>query len=642
MQQEEQPEDESSVFVKYSKETSFSGLKYVGMRGNATRRLIWLLVVLLALSGLVYQIVNCTDKFIRRPSSTKLTYEKKDELDFPAVTICNTNMFRLDTLGQVFNGIWPAYTAGIPQIQQLFPSLQIGEDVGEDVMYDLPDEYPGNMSLYEFIVKNAHTKEGSIKLCRFNGKSCNPENFTTTITNYGVCFTFNSIEFDQPQKVRTPGQLRGLGLMLDAKPKQNVPAPRLHSGFKVLLHPKDEIANLQDFGIELDIGKHTAVGIKPKEIERLPDPYGDCIPDNKGHLKYLSGQYTDSKCFLECETDVIVANCGCRTFYMPGNATFCEPHELVGCFYATHEYFHGRKNDECDCPSSCSELKYSTSVSQATFPSHSVSVMLALRHDLSYERKAFNEAIMLISNHGYNDFAIQKSLFILQWLEATTTKINVTLKETFPDAFADIHANITISFEYIFPEIALLLADFIYDQVSPYILNPVNISYGSEIYLQTEQQYIATYLHSGWFKVSLANGLVDAYNSSTSGNVSFDEYVDYVYDEFDIEAGFYEILAFSYQGVHDYLLQVATPYYAETDLLTLTTEYMRKNFAYVEIYFGDLEIERIVEQKDYELFQFICDWGGALGLFFGASLLSFIETIDFFCYDYMREKMRKK
>ena len=34
--------------------------------------------------------------------------------------------------------------------------------------------------------------------------------------------------------------------------------------------------------------------------------------------------------------------------------------------------------------------------------------------------------------------------------------------------------------------------------------------------------------------------------------------------------------------------------------------FCRKNIAYVDIYYGDLEVESIIEQKEYEGFQFIC------------------------------------
>ena len=57
------------------------------------------------------------------------------------------------------------------------------------------------------------------------------------------------------------------------------------------------------------------------QVERLPKPYGSCLTESTGTLKYLAGSYTKSKCFLECETDYVVSECSCRSFYMPGERT---------------------------------------------------------------------------------------------------------------------------------------------------------------------------------------------------------------------------------------------------------------------------------------------------------------------------------
>ena len=57
-------------------------------------RLFWLLVVLGALCGLVFQLYRSTQKFIGHGTNTNLKYITEDNLDFPSVTLCNTNMFR--------------------------------------------------------------------------------------------------------------------------------------------------------------------------------------------------------------------------------------------------------------------------------------------------------------------------------------------------------------------------------------------------------------------------------------------------------------------------------------------------------------------------------------------------------------------
>ena len=46
--------------------------------------------------------------------------------------------------------------------------------------------------------------------------------------------------------------------------------PRQNSGFKLLLHRRDELPyNMQDFGVEIDLGKHTSVRIEPKEVYEI-------------------------------------------------------------------------------------------------------------------------------------------------------------------------------------------------------------------------------------------------------------------------------------------------------------------------------------------------------------------------------------
>ena len=84
---------------------------------------------------------------------------------------------------------------------------------------------------------------------------------------------------------------------------------------KCLSIPEAKFPNLQDYGIELQPGTHTPVRLDVTKMSTLGSPYGEC--DSKP-LKYFNGDYTESKCLLECETDYIVSSCGCRSFYMPG------------------------------------------------------------------------------------------------------------------------------------------------------------------------------------------------------------------------------------------------------------------------------------------------------------------------------------
>ncbi|XP_061175624.1 FMRFamide-activated amiloride-sensitive sodium channel-like [Saccostrea echinata] len=59
------------------------------------------------------------------------------------------------------------------------------------------------------------------------------------------------------------------------------------------------------------------------------------------------------------------------------------------------------------------------------------------------------------------------------------------------------------------------------------------------------------------------------------------------------------------------------------------TESLAGNFLKTVIYYEDLNYEKITEEPLYDGFQLISDIGGALGLFMGASILSFVEVLQF-------------
>ena len=84
-----------------------------------------------------------------------------------------------------------------------------------------------------------------------------------------------------------------------------------------MVHPRGDTPNLRNYGIGLMPGTSTSIRLDVTEMNTLPHPFGDC---GTAALKYLGGDYTESNCYLECETDYIVSECGCRYFHMPGES----------------------------------------------------------------------------------------------------------------------------------------------------------------------------------------------------------------------------------------------------------------------------------------------------------------------------------
>ena len=59
-----------------------------------------------------------------------------------------------------------------------------------------------------------------------------------------------------------------------------------------------------------------------------------------------------------------------------------------------------------------------------------------------------------------------------------------------------------------------------------------------------------------------------------------------------------------------------------------TYEELKKNYFEIRIYYNELKYTLISEEPKTEMFNFISDIGGILGLFLGISFLSFIEIFE--------------
>ncbi|XP_072021878.1 acid-sensing ion channel 3-like [Amphiura filiformis] len=242
---------------------------------------------------------------------------------------------------QYYNGWRKVFSRGLGELNLLFPQLGLTDSdkkTSNSLLFG--DSFPGFQNLYEFVENAAHSIDSMIVLCSYNGEKCGAENFTTTLTNQGLCYTFNSIANPEKLLVKTPGRAQGLTLILNAEEHEVVAAPRENIGFKMLAHPRGEFPNLEDNGIELATGMHVPIRLKVTDVKTLSSPYGNC---GTKPLKYFTTEYTASKCYLECETDYLVSQCGCRNFYMPGNASYCSPLELLSCLYPQNP-----SKDACD------------------------------------------------------------------------------------------------------------------------------------------------------------------------------------------------------------------------------------------------------------------------------------------------------
>ncbi|CAD5126951.1 unnamed protein product [Dimorphilus gyrociliatus] len=100
-------------------------------------------------------------------------------------------------------------------------------------------------------------------------KPCKPEYISRTITEYGICYTFNSPSSQDPPTsltVTEPGVNKALSLLFNIEQYDYMPGPENDAGIKIFLHNDYKKPRMSDLGFAVVAGMHTLIGIKQIDI----------------------------------------------------------------------------------------------------------------------------------------------------------------------------------------------------------------------------------------------------------------------------------------------------------------------------------------------------------------------------------------
>ncbi|XP_070574792.1 acid-sensing ion channel 1A-like [Ptychodera flava] len=625
----------TGVFKTFTQEAGVSGVKFVGSANvSFGRRVFWLLIVLFALGGLLFQVSTLIMSFIDRPINVNIKFEEpKERPDFPAITICNNNMFRYNNVKNLLGGA-SIFLFYFPYLYAIFSSN--GEAISEFDDFRVPEEahYGEGQTQLTFMEETAHHVEDIVRRCSFGGLPCGTENFTKVITNYGICYTFNSNEQGYVNKVRNAGQQYGLQLLLFVNQREYV-APRTNVGFRLMVHGQDEIPNVASYGLSISPGTASTIGLTSKLVSNLGSPYGNCVENVENNLKYFDGAYSLSKCWMECETDYAVEQCGCRYFYMPGNSTYCSPYELQNCYFSAMDDF-ALKVDPCNhCEEPCVQTKYETKLSYDSYPSSTYSYLLT-----ATGRWPCNEALAFYGIiHSSNDLmeitANMKNFVLEHYYTVEANGQNISAFISSPEFHAVIVKALT---EGLFIDILNDLTFEVLKYTLTLIYKNGTDDVGSDFYAETKETLQQKYMNlsvNPWtgHNTTMWNMFASANHTTDSIQYLIDSlFQDYYLPLFD------ETFLYLYSELKSFR-DNKTDEFVNEGPGDICKAYMQENFSKVTVYFEDLNVNSIIQQPGYHSFNLICDIGGSLGLFFGASIVTFVEIIDFFIVQFWLMKI---
>ena len=328
-------------------------------------RLVWLAVVLGATIGCLITITDRIKYLISDPLSTTISVTKEHALTFPAVTVCNLNIWRADSFDETILGL----------IRE-----QVNQNISDELNCDALESIFTNIPTFEELnVQARYRVEELITRCEFATNDCGnlTEVFEPVLTNLGICYTFNSGKVKPPLQSVGAGERHGLLLEVDVDQKQYLTAE--DAGVKIAVHTQSEPPLPDDYGIAVPTGKKAFVRVKQLNTNYQTHSKKHCKSnDDLSTFNFLRGEfntYSEAACLVDCQYTSIADNCACvgaRSFYSPDTADYSQlPNCTLKSMCCTDDELLSPKN--CTCPVACSSVSYETSVSYSTYPAEYIS-----------------------------------------------------------------------------------------------------------------------------------------------------------------------------------------------------------------------------------------------------------------------------
>ncbi|KAI6226496.1 Degenerin mec-10 [Aphelenchoides fujianensis] len=221
-------------------------------------------------------------------------------------------------------------------------------------------------------------KHQLIHKCSFNGHACDiDQDFLNTMDpTYGNCFVFNH-NISEPKMMSRAGATYGLRVLLYVNTSEYLPTTEA-VGARITIHDQDEYPFPETSGYSAPTGFVSSFGVRLTRINRLPKPFGKCVPEGKAEGNLYEGfKYSLEGCYRSClqEQALKECNCGDPRFPVLGTARHCQVFDPVARITARLGKHEAQIEQlECHCEQPCQQPSYTVSYSCSNWPSESLNI----------------------------------------------------------------------------------------------------------------------------------------------------------------------------------------------------------------------------------------------------------------------------
>lgn len=224
---------------RFIAKSTLHGLHHCFDKTHPVRRVIWSVLLVAALGLLIQKLYESTMHFLSFPFTTSTTIMFQDQIQFPAVSLCNLNDMR--------------------------SSVMLGTKL-HSILQNKSDLTLSGSEYRDTIRQANHKLEHMLYKCKILDKNCSSSDFIQFNNDQGDrCFTFNHGTNGKPILFfNKTGPSHALELTINVEEYEYYLA-NFYSGIRLILHGQDETP-VKMSGVMLSPGFITYVELKKKKV----------------------------------------------------------------------------------------------------------------------------------------------------------------------------------------------------------------------------------------------------------------------------------------------------------------------------------------------------------------------------------------
>ncbi|RDD47924.1 Acid-sensing ion channel 5 [Trichoplax sp. H2] len=352
--------EDLSMEEKFASTTSCHGISYVYQNDSGRLpRMIWLILTIAATAVCISQCIIIIYDASQLPTRITFSDVSANSTVFPSITICNTDNSPRDALPES-DLKYLSILLHTQSTENAYNETQV-QEAARYFIKKYGDKFD-----YENYIRTSSAKlENMLLRCQWMNRPCSLSDFTSIVTDYGNCFTFNPGTKDLPLKNQTvPGEVYGLRLAFNIGQYKYYPdlldRNRPDAGIRFTIHYHKEPPNLLAKSIIAPVGSHTYVSFTRTYHKKLEKPWGEC-----GSRKLLFHEfYSHVACIDEVSAIYASTLCNCSIIGAFGPYGACDSVKFITCIVPILAKARVQANENiAACPVACETYTYPTVIS---------------------------------------------------------------------------------------------------------------------------------------------------------------------------------------------------------------------------------------------------------------------------------------